>query len=109
MAWAVATNVSATVRKLLSAVKTHLIRPARKREGTTEVAVPATKEELNFLKQLFPLVSRATAFRTFSTIPGLPTIPNPEIIVATTGRDLNVKALLPQKHEGGINRNPGEP
>lgn len=43
----VAANVSAMVRKLLSTVKTHLIRPARKREGTTEVAVPATKEELN--------------------------------------------------------------
>jgi len=41
-----ATDVSSIVRELLSAVKTHLISPARKREGTTEVVVPATKEEL---------------------------------------------------------------
>ena len=42
----IATNVSAIVRKLLSAVKTYLIHLARKREGTTEVEVPATKEEV---------------------------------------------------------------
>jgi hypothetical protein len=45
--WDVATDVSSIVRELLSAVKTHLISPARKREGTAEVVAPATKKELN--------------------------------------------------------------
>src|ERR1700688_4162518 len=61
------------------------------------------------LKQLFPLASCATAFRTFSTIPGFPTIPNFAIIVGRAGRDLNVKAPLPQKHKCGIDRDPCEP
>ncbi len=43
----VATNLSAIVSKLLSAVKTRLIRPTRQREWPAEIAMPATKEELD--------------------------------------------------------------
>ena len=61
------------------------------------------------LKQLFLLSSRATVFGTLSEIPGFPTIPNAEIIVGTAGRDLKVEALLPQKHERGVDRDACEP
>src|SRR5258708_741690 len=61
------------------------------------------------MKKLFALPACATAFRAFSTILGPPTIPNSELIVHSVGRDLKVTALLPQKHQCGIDRDPCEP
>jgi hypothetical protein len=42
----VASDLRAIVRNFLSAVETHLIGPAGKREWPAEIAVPATKEKL---------------------------------------------------------------
>jgi hypothetical protein len=44
--WDVATNFSAIVRRLLPTVETHLIRPIRQREWPAEIAMSATKQEL---------------------------------------------------------------
>src|ERR1700691_5772968 len=61
------------------------------------------------LKQRFPLVSCATAFRAFSRIFGFPTIPSLMIIVSNIYRGLSVSALFPYTHKCRIDRNPGEP
>jgi len=39
-------KVNASVRKLLSTIKAHLVSPARNREWTAYVAMPAAKEPL---------------------------------------------------------------
>ena len=39
-------KVNASVRKLLSTIKAHLVSPARNREWTAHVAMPAAKEPL---------------------------------------------------------------
>jgi hypothetical protein len=76
-------KVNASVRKLLSTIKAHLVSPARNREWTTHVAMPAAKEPLedglyskfhNLLRWQFVLHSRApSCMRTLA--PGLRKIP----------------------------------
>jgi hypothetical protein len=39
-------KVNASVRKLLSTIEAHLVSPARNRERTAHVAMPAAKESL---------------------------------------------------------------
>jgi len=54
---------NAKVRKLLSAIETHLVSPARNRKRSADVAVPATKDSLN---QLLYSVCHCSTLRQFA-------------------------------------------
>jgi hypothetical protein len=69
---AAAAEISADISELLAAVETYLVRPPREREWPAAIAVPATKEKLKRLSQLFshaPSRSNLLSFYIFTSVP----------------------------------------